>query len=195
MTTVRVSLFIGDIADAVADAICTSTNPRLSLMMGTGASIRGKGGYEILRECEAIVARAGGPLPAGSVHVTTAGSLPARIVIHCVASGSDHKSSEDIIRQCVSGALKAAAAAGCASVALPLFGAGHARIPFPRSLGAILEMLHSASTPVEDVTIVVQDRDREEEARRMIEKEFGKVAVTRSDVEPERSGGWFDEDE
>ena len=191
----RVSLFIGDLADAVADAVCTSTNPRLSLMMGTGASIRGRGGYEILRECEAIVARADAQLPAGSVHVTTAGTLPAKIVVHCVASGSDHRSSEDIIRQCVTGALEAAAAAGCASVAIPLFGAGHARIPFSRSLGAILGALRSTSTPVQEVMIVVQDREREEEARRMMEKEFGRVAVTRSDVEPESAGGWFDEDD
>jgi O-acetyl-ADP-ribose deacetylase (regulator of RNase III) len=195
LSGLRVSLFIGDIAAAVADALCTSTNPRLSLMMGTGASVRGGGGYEILRECERIVASAGGPLPAGAVYVTTAGTLPAKIVIHCVASGSDHKSSEDIVRRCVSGALEAVAAAGCASVAMPLFGAGHARLPFSRSLAAILGALRANSTPVQEVMIVVQEREREEEARRMIEKEFGSVAVTRSAVEPESSGGWFDDDD
>lgn len=191
----RVSLFIGDLAETPADAVCTSTNPRLSLMMGTGASVRGKGGYEILRECEAIVAAAGGELPVGSVHVTTAGTLPHKIAIHCVASGNDHRSSEEIIRRCVAGALAAAAANGCRSVAMPLFGAGHARIPFARSLAAILATLKSGSGSVQDVTIVVQDREREDEARRMVEKEFGAVVVTRSEVEPESSGGWFDDEE
>ena len=191
----RVALFIGDIAETAVDAVCTSTNPRLSLMMGTGASIRGKGGYEILRECEAIVAAAGGELPVGSVHVTTAGTLPHKAAIHCVASGNDHRSSEEIIHRCVAGALAAAAANGCASVAMPLFGAGHARIPFARALATILTALKSAPGPVPDVTIVVQDREREDEARRMVEKEFGPVVVTRSAAEPESSGGWFDEDE
>ena len=191
----RVSLFIGDIAGTVADAVCTSTNPRLSLMMGTGASIRGKGGYEILRECEAIVAAAGGELPVGSVHVTTAGALPHKVVIHCVASGSDHRSSEEIIRLCATAALAAAAAKGCTSVAMPLFGAGHARIPFVRSLAAILAALKSAPASVQDVTVVVQDRDREDEARRMVEKEYGAVVVTRSEAEPESAGGWFDTNE
>lgn len=188
----RVSLFIGDIAETVADAVCTSTNPRLSLMMGTGASIRGRGGYEILRECEAIVSAAGGELPVGSVHVTTAGTLPHKVAIHCVASGNDHRSSGEIIRRCVAGALAAASANGCTSVSMPLFGAGHARIPFARSLAAVLAALKSTPAPVQDVTIVIQDREREDEARRMVEKEFGAVVVTRSAVEPETSGGWFD---
>lgn len=191
----QVSLFIGDIAETVADAVCTSTNPRLSLMMGTGASIRGRGGYEILRQCEAIVAAAGGELPVGSVHVTTAGSLLHKIAIHCVASGSDHRSSDEIIRRCVSAALEAASSRACTSVAMPLFGAGHARIPFARSLTAILTALRVARTSVKQVTIAVQDRDREDEARTMIEKEFGRVEVVRSIAEPETSGGWFDEDD
>lgn len=191
----RVSLFIGDIVEAASEAVCSSTNPRLSLMMGTGASIRGKGGYEILRACEAIVAAAGGELPVGSVHVTTAGTLPHKVAIHCVASGNDHRSSEEIIRRCVAGALAAAAANGCRSLAIPLFGAGHARIPFARSLSAILAALKTAPPSEQDVKIVVQDREREDEARRMIEKEFGAVVVTRSEAEPESAGGWFDEDD
>ena len=32
----KTTIFTGDITDAPADAICTSTNPRLSLVMGTG---------------------------------------------------------------------------------------------------------------------------------------------------------------
>ena len=63
----NVSIFAGDITDAPADAICTSTNPRLSLMMGTGGAVRERGGFGVLRECEAIVAGSP-PLRAGSVH-------------------------------------------------------------------------------------------------------------------------------
>ena len=94
----RISIFAGDVSDAPAEALCTSTNPRLSLVMGTGASIRGRGGFEILRACKAIVkaefVRTGNHgLSAGSVHTTTAGQLPAKAVIHCVASDAAHHSS------------------------------------------------------------------------------------------------------
>ena len=63
------------VADAQADALCTSTNPRLTLVMGTGASVRSAGGFDILRQCEAIIAEEG-LLPPGAVRATTAGTLP-----------------------------------------------------------------------------------------------------------------------
>ncbi|HEY0592250.1 MAG TPA: macro domain-containing protein, partial [Thermoanaerobaculia bacterium] len=99
----KVSVLANDIAAARADAICTSTNPRLSLFSGTGGAVRAKGGWEIKRACEAILDReaaASGKrvLPLGSAHVTTAGSLAAKIAIHCVASNASHRSSEAVIR-------------------------------------------------------------------------------------------------
>src|SRR5690242_3711588 len=103
----KASIFVGDIVDAEADAICTSTNPRLSLVMGTGASVRERGGSEVARACEAIVAKSG-PLPAGSAHATTAGRLPHRLAIHCVASDATHRSSTEIVRACVRSAVRIA---------------------------------------------------------------------------------------
>lgn len=94
----NLSIFVGDIADAPAEAICTSTNPRLSLMMGTGASVRERGGWDVMRACEKIVA--GGPLPAGSAHATTAGTMRCKTLIHCVASDQSHMTSRAIIQAC-----------------------------------------------------------------------------------------------
>jgi O-acetyl-ADP-ribose deacetylase len=128
----RASIFIGDIADVEAEAICTSTNPRLSLMMGTGAAVRARGGYEILRACEEIVSR-DGPLPPGSAWPTTAGSLASKVVIHCVASDANHRSSEATIAMCVRNALDCAARAGCRTVAMPVFASGHAHVNFRRA--------------------------------------------------------------
>jgi len=103
----RVSIFVGDITDVQVDALCTSTNPRLSLVLGTGAAVRGCGGYEILRACEEIV-RMEGILPPGSARATTAGSLPHKVVIHCVASDARHQSSDLIVETCVRNALSCA---------------------------------------------------------------------------------------
>ncbi len=118
----KISLFMGDLADAPAEALCTSTNPRLSLMMGTGGSVRDRGGFEVLRECEAIVGDK--TLAPGSVVTTSAGRLPHKAIFHCVASDANHRSSAEIIRACVVNVLAAADERGCKSVAMPVFATG-----------------------------------------------------------------------
>lgn len=173
----RVTVFAGDLADAAADALCTSTNPRLSLMMGTGAAVRARGGFEILRACEAIVA--GGSLPAGSVHVTTAGRLPHRLIIHCVASDGTHRSSPEIVAACTRNALIAARTAGCRSVAMPVFASGHARVRFDVALQTMARELRSSD--LEEVVIVVSDLERAEEAQAILGRSVGaRVAIARS---------------
>lgn len=164
----RVTVFAGDIADAPAEVVCTSTNPRLSLMMGSGGSIRDRGGFEVLRACEEIVARNGGPLRAGSVHVTTAGRLPFKAAIHCVASDATHLSSANVIQACVRNALAAAGHLGARSVAMPVFATGHARLKFPVALQAMAEALRSAETSVEEAVIVVFEPDRVADAKKLL---------------------------
>jgi O-acetyl-ADP-ribose deacetylase (regulator of RNase III) len=164
----NISIFLGDIADAPAEAICTSTNPRLSLMMGTGASVRERGGFEVLRECEAIVEKAGRPLPPGSAHVTGAGKLAAKAIIHCVACNTHHLSSPEIVAICVKNALARADELQCRSIALPVFATGHARVKFDRALTAIVDALRSAQTSVKDVLIVINDAARAEQAKRLL---------------------------
>lgn len=169
----KTTVFAGDICDVEADALCTSTNPRLSLAMGTGGSIRGRGGYQILRACEEIVEaefRRSGQrgLPAGSAHRTTSGNLPSKIIVHCVASDAAHRSSADIIRNCVKNALALADESGCESIAMPLFGTGHARFKFDQALRVMAETLRDEVTAVQHGFIVVYDPDRAEDAVRLI---------------------------
>jgi O-acetyl-ADP-ribose deacetylase (regulator of RNase III) len=169
----KISIFVGDLTEAPAEAICTSTNPRLSLMMGTGGAVRARGGFEVLRACEAIVEaqfrRSGRPgLPIGSAHATIAGALPYKTAIHCVASNESHLSSPAIIRTCVRNALACADAARCSSVAMPVFGTGHARVNFDRALTAIVEALREVSTAVEHVIVVINDPNRADDARRVL---------------------------
>ena len=172
----EVSVFAGDIAEARADAVCTSTNPRLSLMMGTGGSVRERGGFEVLRACEALIEdekkRTGrSVLPVGSAHLTTAGSLPFKAAIHCIASDATHHlSSPEIIRACVRNALKIADAKGFASLAMPVFATGHARVRFELALTTMLDALRTAHTKVRQVTIAVVDRERAGEAKKIVER-------------------------
>jgi O-acetyl-ADP-ribose deacetylase len=186
----RVSIFVGDIADADAEAVCTSTNPRLSLVMGTGASIKARGGVEILRECEAVLARAGRPLPPGSAVVTKAGSLPHGIVIHCVASNDAHQSSEAIVRACTERALQCAAEHQCSSVAMPAFATGHAHVKFDRAIAVMAEAIASAPEAVRQVTLVVADEERAGIARAIL-KPFGDVPLLHSQADPEEPVSWW----
>ena len=163
----KISLFVGDITDVQADAVCTSTNPRLSLMMGTGGAVRERGGFQVLRECEKLTG--GHTLPAGSAFLTTGGALPFKAVIHCVASDTSHRSSTEIVRLCVRNALERADCAGCKTVAMPVFGSGHAHVRFDQALTAMRDILLNANTGVEHVVVVVYDQDRADDARRILE--------------------------
>ena len=206
----KVTIFAGDIANAPAEAICTSTNPGLTLVMGTGAAVRDRGGFEILRACEKLVAD--GPLAAGSVHVTTAGRLPAKAILHCVASDASHHSSPEIVKSCVRQALLRAAELQCRSVAMPVFAAGHARLRFDAAVRAIAEELRvSAAIPggaappgaaaltqnhgaaIEQVYVVVLDPDDAERAQRIVSEVIGiRPAIQRGPQDGEESS-WMSE--
>lgn len=191
----RVSIFVGDITDVEVDAICTSTNPRLSLVMGSGAAVRGRGGYEVLRACEEIAARGGGLSP-GSAHGTTAGALPHKLVIHCVASDAGHHSSDSIIEACVRNALACAEASGCLSVAMPVFASGHAHVKFRRAVEAMTRAVRESSTAIDHVVFAILDPEKANEAQEIVREVMGgEVPIVRSPVaSPDTPSWWSDDD-
>jgi O-acetyl-ADP-ribose deacetylase (regulator of RNase III) len=186
----KFSIYLGDIADAAAEALCTSTNPRLSLMMGTGASIRARGGPEVMRACEGLA-----PRDPGTVHVTMAGALPHKAVIHCVASDAAHHSSVAVVRSCVAAALAAADASGCTTVATPILGTGHARLRFADAVRAMAQTAMDASTHVREVKFVTNDEERVDELRTILQEMPGTaVEVERSaKVTAEPDSLWSEE--
>lgn len=157
----EVALFVGEIVDAPAEAICTSTNPRLSLGGGTGKAVLEETGWGLKRELEAVIeeeARRTGrsELPVGFVCATPGGRPPHRLIVHCVASDRGHRSSPEAVRLCVEGALREAEGAGCTSVALPVFGAGHADLRFDDALETMVRTLLDVSTEsLETVLLVI----------------------------------------
>jgi O-acetyl-ADP-ribose deacetylase (regulator of RNase III) len=182
-----VSLLVGDLVAAPAAAICTSTNPRLSLFAGTGGAVVRRGGWEVKRQAEALVERnrrqTGNPgMDAGSVHTTTAGCLPHQVVIHCVASDAGHLSSPEIVRRCVAGALAVAGAAGCASVAMPVFGSGHASLTLEQALEPMARAFRVGSTSpcgVTEVMVITPDPAKAERARRVLDAVLGPASLGR----------------
>lgn len=102
----KVHLYVGDICAAPGEVVCTSTNPHLQLVLGTGGALREAGGPEIQTECSRIIEGQRevyhrGYVEPGAVVRTGAGCLPFRGIVHCVATDAFHDSDEDVIRACV----------------------------------------------------------------------------------------------
>jgi O-acetyl-ADP-ribose deacetylase (regulator of RNase III) len=142
----------------------------LSLQAGTGGAVRLRGGWAIQQACDRLVEaerlRSGRRfLPLGSVHLTTAGELPFRALLHCVAVDDFHASSAETIRACVTGALAVAEREGFDTLAMPVFATGNGRFPFASALVAMRHALDDyEGEGVERVWIAVRDRHRVEEA-------------------------------
>ena len=187
----RFSIFVGDIADAPAEALCTSTNPRLSLMMGTGASIRRRGGPAVMRACEALLI-GNKSLPPGTAHPTTAGALPNKVAIHCIASDAAHRSSVAIVRSCIASALACAHALGCTSVAAPILGTGHARLALATAASAMVRSALETPSGVEHLIFVTNDDENVDPLRAILENATGQpIEIERSEeVEPEAVSYW-----
>ncbi|MFN2442791.1 MAG: macro domain-containing protein [Thermoanaerobaculia bacterium] len=178
----KVSVFAGDITEAPADAICTSTNPRLSLMMGTGGSVREKGGFAILRECEALLEaetnRSGRDrMPIGSVWITGAGALPHEAVIHCVASDARAHSSDALIRSCVARSVAAAIGRRFQSLALPVFATGHAHFPFDDAVASIAGAMSEVPDGLEEIIVVVREAADAERALKVLRQQFPEARI------------------
>lgn len=175
----EVSLFVGEIVDAPAEAICTSTNPRLSLGGGTGRAVIEETGWELKRRLETVVeeeARRTGrdELPVGFTYATPGGRAPHRLIIHCVACDRVHRSSAEGVYRCVTGALGHAEDARCESLALPVFGTGHARLPFDVSIRAIAEALRDASpSTLRRAWIILFQADRAARAAGLLDEVLG----------------------
>ena len=101
------------------DAVANAANDRLWMGAGVAGALKRAGGDEIEREAVAL-----GPIPLGSAVATSAGSLPARWVIHGAVMGQDLRTDADLVRRTTRSCLQLADELGCRSLALPAFGTG-----------------------------------------------------------------------
>ncbi|SHG47648.1 Macro domain-containing protein [Chryseobacterium arachidis] len=93
---VKIELIKGDITKIQVDAIVNAANSSLLGGGGVDGAIHRAGGKQILDECIEIRNRQG-KCKTGEAVITTAGSLPAKYVIHTVGpvwNGNEEKSSK-----------------------------------------------------------------------------------------------------
>ena len=113
-----------DITDMRVDAVVNAANEWLAHGGGVAAALARAGGEQVQHESDAWV-REHGPVRPGQAVVTTAGHMPARMIVHVV--GPRYRTGQDneaLLTQAVRAALDAAADAGATSVALPAISAG-----------------------------------------------------------------------
>lgn len=104
----------------------------LLLPAGVSGAIKRRGGYAPFRELGRF-----GMLKPGDAVVTGAGRLQFRAIIHVAALTAFWRSSEPIVRRCVTNALDVAGRERFVSIAFPLIGAGTGGVSEDVSLSAI----------------------------------------------------------
>lgn len=149
----------GDITQQAVDAIVNAANSSLMGGGGVDGAVHRKGGPEILQECRKVRAEQyPDGLPTGKAVATTAGKLPARMVIHTV--GPVYSKSEDrshLLASCHTESLRVADEVGARTVAFPAISTGVYGYPLEEAATVAVAAVKRARTKVEEVRFVLFD--------------------------------------
>ncbi|MGN0077160.1 MAG: macro domain-containing protein [Coriobacteriales bacterium] len=118
----------GDVTAVRADAVVVPSNERLAIGGGVGAQVAALADAQALSAAAAAAA----PCPAGSAVAVDPCGYPARCIVFATGprwEGGGQPSTLALLQAANLAALEAAAARGCASIALPLISAGTFGVP------------------------------------------------------------------
>jgi O-acetyl-ADP-ribose deacetylase len=151
----------GDLTAQQVDAVVNAANEHLRHGGGVAGALARACAREVQAESDRWVAEHG-PLEPGRAAVTTAGALPARMLVHVAGPRyRDGQDNEGLLRRAVRAALQAADDAGATSVAVPAISAGIFGYP-PAAAGRViaeeaLAWLGGAAATVTEVRLVGYD--------------------------------------
>jgi O-acetyl-ADP-ribose deacetylase (regulator of RNase III) len=154
-----IALAEGDITRFAADAIVNAANSSLLGGGGVDGAIHRAGGPTILEECRRL-----GGCDTGHAKATTAGSLPAKYVIHTVGPvwRGGALDEDALLASCHRSSLALAASLGCSTVAFPAISTGVYAFPIDRAARIAIRTTADelARLPqIEQVTFVLFGRD------------------------------------
>jgi O-acetyl-ADP-ribose deacetylase len=132
--TATVEVLDTDITTLEVDAIANAANTRLLHGGGVAGAISRAGGPAIQEESDARA-----PVGLGEAVETTAGTLPARWVIHVATMELGGPTSADIIRRATAATLARADELGARSLALVAFGTGVGGFPLDEAAAIEVE--------------------------------------------------------
>ncbi|HEX5397351.1 MAG TPA: macro domain-containing protein [Candidatus Limnocylindria bacterium] len=108
-----IDVWQGEIGELEVDAIIVPANESLFMTGPTASVLKRHAGDEVERE-----AVSQGPIPAGSVAITSAGNLAASILIHAVGVGHDLRADARQLRRALDAALGRAEELGMRRIAV-----------------------------------------------------------------------------
>lgn len=168
-----IKIIKGDITEIPTDAIVNAANPGLKGGGGVDGAIHAAGGPEILKECMEIVQEKGNCLP-GEAVVTTAGQLPAKIVIHTVGPvwrGGQHGEPEHLA-SCYRKSIELANENECTRISFPNISTGV--YGYPKDLAAKVAISTTLKEldrfPEMEVYLVCFDPENEQVTTRTLEE-------------------------
>jgi len=154
-----VTLVLGDITAQEVDAVVNAANRSLLGGGGVDGAIHRRGGDAILDACRQLRASTlPDGLPVGEAVATTAGSMPARWVIHTVGPiyGGRPEDAE-LLASCYRSSLRVADELGAASVAFPAISTGAFGYPVEEAATVAVAAVGGATTSVREVRFVLFD--------------------------------------
>jgi O-acetyl-ADP-ribose deacetylase (regulator of RNase III) len=128
-----IRIVMGDLTAEPVDAIVNAANERLAHGGGVAGAIVRQGGQVIQAESDEWV-QAHGPVRTGTAAITSAGTLPARYVIHAVGPVWGSGDEETKLAGAVRSVLALAAEGDIRSISLPAISSGI--FGFPKELCA-----------------------------------------------------------
>lgn len=160
----EIKLIKGDITTMVVDAIVNAANSSLLGGGGVDGAIHRKGGSQILEECKAIRNRQGKCKTGDAVH-TSAGSLPARYVIHTVGPiwNGGNNNEPKLLVSCYKKSLEIADSLHVKSIAFPNISTGVYRFPKAEAaqiaIDTVKQFIDDENKNIEEVIFVCFDDD------------------------------------
>jgi len=109
----------GDITESKVDAIVNAANSHLQHGGGVAGAIVRKGGMIIQEESNRI-----GFVPVGKAAITSAGSLPAKFVIHAVGPRMGEGDEDNKLKNAIWNSLKLASGKALKSISIPAISSG-----------------------------------------------------------------------
>ncbi len=153
------TLVHGDITAQDVDAVVNAANRSLLGGGGVDGAIHRRGGDAIIEACRALRATTlPDGLRVGEAVATTAGTLPARWVIHTVGPVySGRPSDAELLAACHASSLRVADDLGAHSVAFPAISTGAFGYPVEEAAAIAVEAVRTATTAARDVRFVLFD--------------------------------------
>lgn len=157
----KLTLLQGDITQEKVDAIVNAANEKLLHGGGVAALIVRAGG-RVIQEESAAWFNEHGPVSHAEPAYTSAGSLPARYIIHAVGPTWGSLDEEEKLSQAIHGSLNLAAKLELESIAFPAISTGIFGFPVRLAAQVILQAFHihfkePTSSSLNDIRLVVYD--------------------------------------